>query len=107
MVDQDQGNVAWTVASARPARSGGGGGPGGPGAPGREQSLRGMSAQFFVQPSEGGRRVPSCASGAANCAAQAADRFCVSRGWTAASYERQETVAGRIYLTDVLCTRTR
>lgn len=103
-VDSDQGNIAWTVNSVRPAR----GTPGpGPGAPGSERTLRGMSAEFFVQPSAGGRRVASCTSGAAACAKDSANRFCQSRGWTASSYERQETVAGRNYLADVLCTRTR
>jgi hypothetical protein len=103
-VTESQGNVAWTVNSARPSRattlpapipSGGG------------QSLRGASAEFFPQPSDGNGRVISCTSGAAACTAQSADRFCQSRGWTASSYERQETVSGRNYLADVLCTRTR
>lgn len=104
IVNDDQGNIAWTVNSARPARQG----PTPPGPPpGNSQSLRGMSAEFFPQPSDRGGRTPSCNSGAAACAAQAADRFCQGRGWTASSYERQETVAGRAYLADVLCTRTR
>jgi hypothetical protein len=69
-------------------------------------SLRGMTAEFFRAPASGGQRVASCPTGGADCAAQVADRFCRSRGWTASSYQRQETVAGRIYLADVLCTRT-
>lgn len=101
-------NVNWRVASARPSRAvnlpapvppGGGGGQ-------TTATLRGMSAEFFVAPQEFGRRVVSCASGAAACAEQSADRFCRDRGWTAATYHRQETVRGTNYLTDVLCTRT-
>ncbi|WP_114952073.1 hypothetical protein [Sphingosinicella terrae] len=101
----DTASVSWRVASARPSQVvtlpepvppvGGGGG-----------SLRGMSAEFFTQPSDGRGRVISCASGAAACAADSANRFCRSRGWTAASYHRQETVGGRNFLADVLCTRT-
>jgi hypothetical protein len=101
-------SVNWRIASARPSRAvnlpapvppGGGGSQGG-------GSLRGMSAEFFVAPTEGGRRVISCASGAAACAEQSADRFCRARGWTAARYHRQETVRNTNYLTDILCTRT-
>ena len=102
-VSDNAGNVAWRVASARPE----GGNRPGTGAPGVNQSLRGMSAEFFYQPTSDGRRIESCASGAAACATESANRFCQARGWTASSYERQETVAGRNYLADVLCTRTR
>lgn len=101
-VSETQGNIAWTVASARPSQGGGG-----PPPPASGGSLRGMSAEFHPQPAERGVRVLSCNSGAAACASDAADRFCRARGWTASSYERQETVSGRIYLADVLCTRTR
>lgn len=109
-VKETQGNIAWTVGSARPI--GGGPGPGPrppvpPPPPAGGNSLRGMSAEFFTAPSDRGQRVESCRQGTAACAADAADRFCRSRGWTASSYERQETVFGRNYLADVLCTRTR
>lgn len=105
-ISESVGNVALTVRSARPARATTLPAP--LPAPGNQQSLRGMSAEFFPQPSDGNGRVLSCArgSGSASCAAQSADRFCQSRGWTASSYERQETVSGRNYLADVLCTRT-
>ncbi|MEW5683540.1 MAG: beta/gamma crystallin-related protein [Pseudomonadota bacterium] len=102
-VNDTQGNIAWTVGSARPLRVG----PPEPPPPTAGGSLRGMSAEFHPQPAERGVRVQSCASGAAACASEAADRFCRARGWTASSYERQETVSGRNYLADVLCTRTR
>jgi hypothetical protein len=105
-VRSSQANIAWTVNSVRPVAT-----PvplPQPVPPGHTgQSLRGMSAEFFPRPTAGSGRVLSCKSGAASCAAEAADRFCRSQGWTASSYERQETVSGRIYLADVLCTRTR
>lgn len=102
VISTSQGNVAWTVNSVRPVS---------PAVtlpepiPGVGQSLRGMTAEFFPRPSDTSGRVVSCTQGTAACAAQAADRFCRSRGWTASAYERQETVAGRNLLTDVLCTR--
>lgn len=106
-VTETQGNIAWTVGSARPI---GGPGPGPrppPPPPAGGNSLRGMSAEFFTAPAERGQRVESCRQGTAACAADAADHFCRGRGWAASSYERQETVFGRNYLADVLCTRTR
>ena len=102
MVNESQAIAAWTVNSARPSRATT---LPAPVTPGRGQSLRGTTAEFFPQPSAGNGRAPSCASGAAACAAESADRFCESRGWTASSYQRQETVSGRNYLADVLCTR--
>jgi hypothetical protein len=98
-LSQSVADVRWTVASARPTavmlpEPGGG------------NSLRGMSAEFFPRPTDGRGRVISCASGAAACAADSARAFCRSRGWTGAAYHRQETVSGRNFLADVLCTRT-
>lgn len=108
-VQENQGNIAWRVSSARPRTPttptplpspvppGGGTAP----------SLRGMSAEFFPQPSDRNGRVESCAQGTARCAQQSADRFCQSRGWTASAHESQETIARRNLLADVLCTQTR
>lgn len=72
-------------------------------------SLRGMAAEFFPAPGgRDGRRLLSCENGSAtaNCAAASADRFCKSIGWSGSASQRQETVNGRVYLADVLCTRT-
>jgi hypothetical protein len=72
-------------------------------------SLRGMAAEFFPAPGgRDGRRLLSCENGGAtaNCAAATADRFCKSIGWSGSASQRQETVNGRVYLADVLCTRT-
>lgn len=74
--------------------------------PAPNASLRGMASEFFRAPRDNRGRIVSCASGAAQCAAESADRFCRSRGWTAASFHLQETVARQNYLADVLCTRT-
>ena len=112
-VAENMANVGWAVRSARPSRVvplpeplpvpl-----PGPVPPPGGHQSLRGMSAEFFPAPSDRSGRIISCSSGGASCAAESANRFCRSRGWTASSFERQETVRGRNFLADVLCTRTR
>lgn len=111
VVRESQGNVAWQVASVRPSRAATLPAPMPPPVPGPgpspiAQSLRGMSAEFFPQPADGTGRVLSCASGAASCATDAANRFCQMRGWTGSVYERQETVAGQIFLADVLCSQT-
>jgi len=68
-----------------------------------------MAAEFFPAPGgRDGRRLLSCENGGAtaNCAAATADRFCKSIGWSGSASQRQETVNGRVYLADVLCTRT-
>lgn len=72
-------------------------------------SLRGMASEFFPAPGgRDGRRLLSCESGSAtaSCASTTADRFCKSIGWSGSASQRQETVNGRVYLADVLCTRT-
>ncbi len=68
-------------------------------------SLRGMSAEFFSQPSEYGRRVLSCPNGAstANCARATAEQFCKARGFNYVGNVRQQSANGQVYLVDVLC----
>ena len=97
-----------TVQSMRPTRLADTGGPGGPGAPGTNASLRGMAAEFYPAPALNGRRVSGCERGSATtaCAARSADEFCKQMRWTGAARETLETVGGRAYLADVLCTRT-
>lgn len=93
------------VQSLRPIGDGGGGGGE---VPGNNPSLRGMAAEFYPAPALQGRRVLACTRGSAtaNCAAQSADAFCRQLGWTASARQTMETVSGRIYLADVLCSRT-
>ncbi|HEY2356715.1 MAG TPA: hypothetical protein VGH86_04640 [Phenylobacterium sp.] len=108
-VSRSTGNVLWTVASGRPMLAArpmplppGGGAPGAPDVGG---SLRGMSAEFFPAPAERSVRVNSCEAGTAACTADSANAFCRAHGWTRSAYQRQETVAGKNYLADVLCVR--
>jgi hypothetical protein len=71
-------------------------------------SLRGMSGEFFPAPGRNGYRILSCPNGGstANCAAQTADNFCKSFGYGGSASQTQETVYNRVYLADVLCTRS-
>jgi len=85
-----------------------GAGPGGPGIGNPGPSLRGMAAEFFPRPMDGRGRVPACERGSATaaCASRTADQFCRNRGWTAAARQAMETENRRVYLADVLCSRT-
>ena len=99
------------IGSIRPARSippnpGPGLGPL-PGPGGGGQSLRGMAAEFFPAPESRGRRIDACNTqgGSAACITREAENFCRSRGYVSARNSAAETVGGRIYLADVLCSR--
>jgi len=95
------------VQSMRPMGWGGGGG-GRPGEPGRNPSLRGMAAEFYSAPAMNGYRVEACETGNATafCARRSAEQFCSSMGWRTAARQAIETVRGRAYLADVLCSNT-
>lgn len=99
-------NISRTVASARPAIFQPIEPPGPPVGGGYGASLRGMGAEFFAAPREGGRRVISARNGAPTVAKRSADLFCVNRGWNGAAYQAQETVGRENYLADVLCVRS-
>ncbi len=70
-------------------------------------SLRGMAAEFFPAPASRGRRIDACNSqgGSAACVTREAENFCRSVGYAAVRNSAAETVGGRIYLADVLCSR--
>jgi hypothetical protein len=98
------------IGSIRPARAvpptpgpGPGPNPGG----GNGQSLRGMAAEFFPAPEMRGRRIDACNNqgGSAACITREAQNFCRSVGYVSARNSAAETVRGRIYLADVLCSR--
>ena len=74
----------------------------GAGAPSSGQSLRGMASEYFVAPGEGGRRV-EVQPGTAEAMSRRATDYCRARGWRASPHARLQTVAGRVYLADVLC----
>lgn len=78
-----------------------------PGPGGNGQSLRGMAAEFFPAPQARGRRIDACNNqgGSAACITREAENFCRSVGYASARNSAAETVGGRIYLADVLCSR--
>lgn len=96
------------VQSMRPegGNSGGGTWPGGE--PGNNPSLRGMAAQFYPAPAQRGMRVEACVRGnaTAECAQRSAAQFCREMGWRTSARQMMETVRGRVYLADVLCSNT-
>jgi hypothetical protein len=96
------------VQSMRPIGGSGGSGGSGGTEPGRNPSLSGMAAEFYPAPARGGYRVLACANGNAttSCAKRSADQFCSSMRWRSAAREEMETVRGRVYLADVLCSNT-
>jgi hypothetical protein len=109
-LQENQANIVWRVNSVRPRT------PAitptpmpspSPPSVGTGPSMRGMASEYFPQPTDRNGRVESCTQGTAACTRQSADRFCVSRGWTASAHELQETVNRRNFLADVLCTQTR
>lgn len=94
------------VQSMRPEGGGGGSLPGGE--QGSNPNLRGMAAQFYPAPALRGYRVEACTTGSAtaNCAKRTAIEFCTSMGWRTSARQMMETVRGRAYLADVLCSNT-
>lgn len=76
--------------------------------PSDNRSMRGMASEYFPQPASRGYRVEACPGGLASaaCVQRSADSFCRSGGWNRSAFQRTETVRGRNYLADVLCTRS-
>ena len=68
------------------------------------QQLRGQTAEFHLTPTAGGQRI-QVSPATTEEAARRADSFCYAIGLRRSAYESLETVDGKVYLTDVLCTR--
>lgn len=68
---------------------------------GSNASLRGLASEFFVMPQENGNRIEVTANGGVS---ERATEFCRGHGWHASAYEREQSVQGRRYLADVLCS---
>jgi hypothetical protein len=96
-----------SIRPARPVPPTPGPGPGPNPGGGNGQSLRGMAAEFFPAPEMRGRRIDACNNqgGSAACITREAQNFCRSVGYVSARNSAAETVRGRIYLADVLCSR--
>ena len=69
------------------------------------QSLRGMASEYFVAPDEGGNRV-DVQPGTTEAMSLRASEFCRSHKWRSSAYARLQSIGGRFYLADVLCSDT-
>ena len=66
--------------------------------------LRGLTAEFHPSPTIGGQRI-EISPASAEAAARRADQYCYQVGLRSSAYEALEIVNGKVYLSDVLCTR--
>jgi len=71
--------------------------------PGSGPSLKGLASEYFVIPSRGGARV-EVAEKAPEAASRTATGFCREHGWRVSVHEAVQTVQGRTFLADVLCS---
>ncbi|KAB7647878.1 hypothetical protein [Polymorphobacter fuscus] len=75
--------------------------PGGP-------SLGGVASRYWAAPTYGNERVLACPRGKANlnCAHDTAEELCRRAGYRVVRYWQLQTVDARVYLADILCTRS-
>jgi len=70
---------------------------------GPNPSLRGMASEFFVAPDTNGARIEVTA-GTGEAMTASAREFCRARGWRYSVHARLQTLEGRTFLADVLCS---
>ena len=70
---------------------------------GPNPSLRGMASEFFVAPDTNGARI-EVPAGTSEAMSVSARDFCRSRGWRYSVHARLQTLEGRTFLADVLCS---
>lgn len=70
---------------------------------GPNPSLRGMASEFFVAPDTNGARIEVTA-GTSEAMSGSARDFCRARGWRHSVHARLQTIEGRTFLADVLCS---
>lgn len=70
---------------------------------GPNPSLRGMASEFFVAPDTNGARI-EVPGGTNEAMAVSARDFCRTRGWRYSVHSRLQTLEGRTFLADVLCS---
>ncbi|GAA4748543.1 hypothetical protein GCM10023264_13310 [Sphingomonas daechungensis] len=73
---------------------------------GPNPSLRGMASEYFVAPDDRGARI-EVPEGTGEAMSKRAETFCRSRGWRTQVYARLQTLEGRSFLADVLCSDNR
>lgn len=106
-IDKSIESAVFSVRSARPIAPvivnsiGPGGAPGSSSLP--NQALRGFASEFFVAPTQGGRRV-GVPDNKPEAMRRAADDFCRAAGWRQSVHARLQSVGGNYDLVDVLCS---
>ena len=70
---------------------------------GPNPSLRGMASEFFVAPDTNGARI-EVPAGTSEAMSVSAREFCRVRGWRYSVHARLQTLEGRTFLADVLCS---
>lgn len=100
--------MGFAVQSLRRLKPGAGAGTPAAGvAPGGASST-GIASRYWPAPTYGGERVLACPGGkpSLNCAHDSAEAMCRRAGYRVVRYWQIEAVAGRVYLADILCTRS-
>ena len=71
-------------------------------------SVAGVASRYWPAPSYGHERILACPSGkpSFNCAHDTAEDMCRRAGYRVVRYWQLQTVDGRVYLADILCTRS-
>lgn len=71
------------------------------------RSLRGGSAEFFVEPMLRGGRLMACSRNVwdTQCISETADSFCREKGWDVSAFDVTESIGKRLYFAEVLCIR--
>ena len=96
------------VNSLRPLAPGEGAGKPAAGVTPGGTSIIGVASAYWPAPTYGSERVLACPSGKANlnCAHDTAEALCRRAGYRALRYWQLQTVGTRVYLADILCTRS-
>ena len=71
-------------------------------------SVAGVASRYWPAPTYGKERILACPSGKAsfNCAHDTAEDMCRRAGFRVVRYWQLQTVEQRVYLADILCTRS-
>ncbi len=71
-------------------------------------SITGVASRYWPAPSYGRERILACPNGkpSFNCAHDTAEDMCRRAGYRVVRYWQLQTVDSRVYLADILCTRS-
>jgi len=96
------------VRSLRQLRPGVGAGTPAAGVAPEGASLTGVASRYWAAPTYGGERILACPDGkpSLNCAHDTAEAMCRRAGYRVVRYWQIEAVDARVYLADILCTRS-